>query len=140
MIQKKKSKFSNHGKNFTFERVDPSNLSSAGKSKRDIKYDSGIGSQQFIKGGNTVSLISSLVDRTVRNDSKIEVLERLKFLSKECFRSQEKEKHIFKMVLSEVDKYLQSYDDEEEDSDWDSDEEVKTITIAKNLKENIEEK
>lgn len=115
-------------------------LGSNNKSKRDIKYDSGVGSQQFIKDANTVSLVSSLVDRTVRNNNLIEVFERLKFLSNECFRTKENKKYLFKMILNEVDLYLQSYDEEEEDSGWDSDEEVGVVKIAKNLKDAINEK
>lgn len=69
-----------------------------------------------------------------------EVFERLKFLSKECFRTQEKEQYLFVMVLNEIDLYLQSYDQENEDSDWDSDEEVGVVQIAKDLKEAVDEK
>lgn len=112
----------------------------ATKAKREVKYDSGVGSQQFLKGGNTVSLVSSLVDHTVRNKNSMEVYERFKFLSKEWFRTQGKEIFLFKMVLNEVDLYLKSYDEDEEDSGWDSDQEVGVVSVGKNLKSAIEEK
>jgi len=111
-----------------------------GNRNKDVKYDSSIGSQNFIKGENTASLISSLVDHTIRNNNMVEVYERLKFLSKECFRTQEKEIYFFTIILSEIDLYLKSYDEENEDSDWDSDEEVWVIKIVKKLKSAIEEK
>ena len=140
LSKKKKSKFVIRDKIASMDSSNPFSNTSLLKPKRDVKYDSCVGSQQFIKGGNTVSLVSSLVDHTVRNTNLMEVYERFKFLSKECFRTQGKEIFMFKMVLNEVDLYLKSYDEEEEDSGWDSDQEVGVVSIGKKLKSAIEDK
>lgn len=43
-------------------------------------------------------------------------------------------------ILKELNLYLKSYENENEDSDWDSDEECQAVLIAKDLKNTIEEK
>jgi hypothetical protein len=43
-------------------------------------------------------------------------------------------------MIKEITTYLKSYEDDNEDSDWDSDEEIAAISICKELKDAIEEK
>ena len=53
----------------------------------------------------------------------IEVYERLKFFARECYHLNEINSVIFMKILKEIDLYLKSYENENEDSEWDSDEE-----------------
>ena len=63
-----------------------------------------------------------------------EVHERLKFLTKEWFHINESNETIFRSILYELEWYLKSYEEEWEDSDWDSDEECSAVSIIKDLK------
>lgn len=63
-----------------------------------------------------------------------EVYERLKFLTRECFHSSETNQVYFERILKELDLYINSYENDNEDSDWDSDEECVAITIVTSLK------
>jgi len=69
-----------------------------------------------------------------------EVYERLKFFTHECFHANASNEIIFQRILKELDLYLKSYEDENEDSEWDSDEECAAVVICKDLKKVIEEK
>lgn len=47
---------------------------------------------------------------------------------------------MFQNILKEINLYLKSYEDENEDSDWDSDDECAAVSICTDLKKVIEEK
>lgn len=47
---------------------------------------------------------------------------------------------MFLAILKEIELYLKSYEEGSEDSDWDSDEEIATVQLAKDLKKAIQEK
>jgi hypothetical protein len=112
--------------------------------KRDIKFNHNFRDQSFLKGGNTIPLVTKLVDYEVRNDNIMEVYERIEFMAKECFKSNAEDEYKFKLVLKEINFYLKNYENINENSnygsDYDSDEDFQTITIAKDLKLAIEEK
>lgn len=105
-----------------------------------MKFDFCFRDYNSIKGDNTVPLITKLVDHEVRNDNLIEVYERLKFIAKECFKASTEDFYKLNLVLKEIDLYLRNYECNNEDSEYDSDEEVFAITISKDLKTVIEEK
>lgn len=109
-------------------------------SKNLARYDQEIGTFGYLKGGNTVPLVSELLSRGVRNTNTIEVYERLKFFARECYHLTEANSIIFKKILKEINLYLRSYEDDQEDSEWDSDEECASVTIANDLKKAIEER
>ena len=47
---------------------------------------------------------------------------------------------MFLAILKELELYLKSYEEGSEESDWDSDEEIAVVQLAKDLKKAIEEK
>lgn len=95
---------------------------------------------KFHQGGNTKPLISDLFTGGIRNTNMNEVNERLKFLTKEWFHINESNEEIFKSIFNELDLYIKSYEEECEDSDWDSDEEWSAVSIIKDLKKIIDDK
>lgn len=85
-------------------------------------------------------LVTKLVDYEIRNDNLIDVYERLKFFAKECFKAGKEDFYRLKSILKEIDLYLKNYEYLNEDSDYDSDEEVFAITISKDIRQAIQEK
>ena len=53
----------------------------------------------------------------------LEIYERLKFLSRECFHASISNNLLFQSVIKELELYLKSYENKSEDSEFDSDEE-----------------
>lgn len=53
----------------------------------------------------------------------LEVYERLKFLVRECFHASISNNILFKSATKELELYLKSYENNSEDSEFDSDEE-----------------
>lgn len=137
--RKTKSKFSAFADMMSSKKMVGDNLDMF-SNKHSNRLDSEIGIYGFLKGGNTLPLVSDLVSGGDRNNNKNEVYERLKFFCKECFRSKETNNFVFLRILKEIDLYLKSYEEVSEDSDWDSDEEIAAVQLAKDLKAAIEEK
>ena len=90
--------------------------------------------QNFYKGGNTLPLVSGTYSGLIRNDNIQEVLERLKFLTREWFHTNESNENFYNIILNELELYMKSYQDENEDSDWDSDQECTSVSIISDLK------
>ena len=59
-------------------------------------------------------------------------------MTKEWFHNNESNEEIFKSILYELEWYIKSYEEEWEDSDWDSDEECSAVSIIKDLKKVID--
>ena len=59
-------------------------------------------------------------------------------MTKEWFHNNESNEEIFKSILYELEWYISSYEEEWEDSDWDSDEECSAVSIIKDLKKVID--
>lgn len=70
----------------------------------------------------------------------LEVYERLKFLVRECFHASISNNILFKSATKELELYLKSYENNSEDSEFDSDEEWEAVKICKDLKGVIEQK
>jgi hypothetical protein len=108
-------------------------------SKKINRYED-IGIYGFLKGDGTIPLVSEPTAWGVRNENLLEVYERLKFFAKEWYRARQSREIILVKALKEIELYLKIYENEQEDSDWDSDEEWGCISIAKELRAVIEEK
>ena len=59
-------------------------------------------------------------------------------MTKEWFHNNESNEEIFNSILYELEWYIKSYEEEWEDSDWDSDEECSAVSIIKDLKKVID--
>lgn len=112
-------------------------LGTKNSSKNILKFQESNASK-FLQGGNTLPLISELFAGGIRNNNMDDVHERLKFLTKEWFHNNESNEEVFRSILYELEWYIKSYEEEWEDSDWDSDEECSAVSIIKDLKKVID--
>jgi hypothetical protein len=91
---KRVSQFKNKNSMISNKRLFMDNDDFKMSSKKLSRYEE-IGAYGFLRGDGTVPLVSELMACGVRNDTQLEVYERLKFFAKECFRSKKSKDIVF---------------------------------------------